>query len=192
MPLPQPNPIRKRLHERKVVYQGFQRDDGLVDIEAQMTDIKDHDAMLASGTRATGQPIHDMNIRVTVDRKFNVVEVVASSDAVPYPGGCEPITPAYQQLVGLNLIKGFRHQVTARLGSIHGCSHLTELTFGLPTAAIQTFASFKKELDATIDKKPFQLDSCHALATTSETVRRYYPKWFRDPATTKQLLVNES
>lgn len=192
MPLPPPNPNRKRLHERKIVYQGWQRDDGLVDIEAQMTDIKDHDVMLGSGPRAMGQPIHDMKIRVTVDRKFNVVEVAASSDAVPYPGGCETITPAYHQLVGLNLVKGFRREVTARLGSVHGCSHLTELTFGLPTAAIQTFVSLKKELDVPIDKKPFQLDSCHALATTSETVRRYYPKWFRNNAPVAELPVRSS
>ena len=27
--------------------------------------------------------------------------------------------------------------------------------------------------------KPFQLDRCHALEHTTETVRRYYPKWYR-------------
>ena len=135
--------------------------------------------MLASGTRPSGDPIHEMRVRVTLDRTFTVVDIVASSDAVPYPGGCELITPTYRQLVGLNLVKGFRREVTARLGSVKGCSHLTELVFGLPTAAIQTFASLKKEIDLQSDKKPFQLDSCHALDTSSETVRRYYPKWFR-------------
>jgi hypothetical protein len=29
---------------------------------------------------------------------------------------------------------------------------------------------------------PFQLDRCHALETTSETVRRYYPRWYRGGA----------
>lgn len=135
--------------------------------------------MLASGIRPSGDPIHDMRVRVTLDRSFTVVDVAASSDAVPYPGGCESISPAYRQLIGLNLLKGFRREVTARLGSVKGCSHLTELVFGLPTAAIQTFVSLKKEIDLQSDKKPFQLDSCHALETSSETVRRYYPKWFR-------------
>ena len=30
-------------------------------------------------------------------------------------------------------------------------------------------------------RKPFQLDQCHALDTTSETVRKWYPKWHRKP-----------
>jgi len=29
------------------------------------------------------------------------------------------------------------------------------------------------------ENKPFQLDRCHALETTTDTVRRYYPKWYR-------------
>jgi len=27
--------------------------------------------------------------------------------------------------------------------------------------------------------KPFQLDKCHALASSTETVQRFYPKWYR-------------
>jgi Protein of unknown function (DUF2889) len=185
MPLPSAYSSRKRLHVRTTVFEGWQRDDGLVDIEARMTDVKDHDAMLGSGLRPQGEPIHDMKVRVTIDRQFMVVDVAASSDAVPYPGGCESIAPAYRQLIGLNLSKGFRRAVAERLGSVRGCSHMTELFAGLPTAAIQTFASLKKEIDVNSDKKPFQLDSCHALETSTETVRRYYPKWFRGaPLTT--------
>ena len=192
MPLPEPLPNRSRLHVRKTVFEGWRRDDGLVDIEARMTDVKDHDAALQSGMRPMGEPIHDMWVRVTMDRKFNVVDIAVSSDAVPYPGGCETIAPAYSQLIGLNLVKGFRREVTARLGSVHGCSHLTELIFGLPTAAIQTFVSLKKEIDVPSDKKPFQLESCHALETSSATVRRYYPRWFREPTVAKNVAVTES
>jgi hypothetical protein len=39
----------------------------------------------------------------------------------------------------------------------------------------------KKREDEGADK-PFQLDRCHALETTTETVRRYYPKWYRGAA----------
>jgi hypothetical protein len=49
----------------------------------------------------------------------------------------------------------------------------------LSTAAVQTFASLQRE-DA-VDGKPFQLDHCHALETSTDTVRRYYPKWYRGP-----------
>ena len=39
MPLSQPKP-RKPLHHREVICQGFLRDDGLIDIEGQLTDTK--------------------------------------------------------------------------------------------------------------------------------------------------------
>jgi hypothetical protein len=32
------------------------------------------------------------------------------------------------------------------------------------------------------EQKPFQLDRCHALDTTGDVVRRYYPKWYRGAA----------
>jgi hypothetical protein len=30
--------------------------------------------------------------------------------------------------------------------------------------------------------KPFQLDGCHALETTTQTVKMWYPKWYRGKA----------
>jgi hypothetical protein len=45
---------------------------------------------------------------------------------------------------------------------------------------VQTFAGLRREDEGT--HKPFQLDHCHALETTTDTVRRYYPKWHRGAA----------
>jgi hypothetical protein len=45
---------------------------------------------------------------------------------------------------------------------------------------VQTFAGLRREDSG--EGKPFQLDHCHALATTTDTVRRYYPKWYRGAA----------
>jgi hypothetical protein len=50
---------------------------------------------------------------------------------------------------------------------------------GLPTAAIQTFAGEMPE-EHEGGTKPFQLDQCHALETTTETVKKWYPKWYRE------------
>jgi hypothetical protein len=49
---------------------------------------------------------------------------------------------------------------------------------GLPTAAIQTFAGEQREERAD-GRRPFQLDQCHALETSTETVKMLYPKWHR-------------
>ena len=178
MPLPVTEVERELTHTRRVRYEGYKRADGLWDIEGHITDVKNHDFQLKTGVRRAGLPIHDMWIRVTIDRSFTIVEARACSDSVPYPGACETIAPAYRALVGLSLIKDFRRKTRELLGGVRGCTHLTEMLGGLPTAAIQTFAGEQRE-ERVDGKKPFQLDQCHALETTTETVRLLYPKWHR-------------
>jgi hypothetical protein len=178
MPLPVTDVERELTHTRRVRYEGYKRADGLWDIEAHLTDVKNHDYRLKTGVRRAGQPIHEMWVRITIDRDFTVVDVAACSDAVPYAGSCETIGPAYKKLVGLSLLKGFRKNVRERLGGVQGCTHITEMLGGLPTAAIQTFSGERSE-DGDDGEKPFQLDQCHALDTTKDAVKKWYPKWYR-------------
>jgi hypothetical protein len=186
MPLAPSKIPRQRVHTREVRYEGFHRADGLYEIVARITDVKDFDSQLASGIRRGGEPIHDMSVRVAFDTEFMIVETEASSDWVPYFGGCDTIGPAYQRLVGLSLLQGFRNAVRERLGGLEGCTHITELLGGLPTAAIQMRAGEVDETEGVNGTQPFQLDRCHALETTSETVRRYYPRWYRGTATKQE------
>jgi hypothetical protein len=177
MPLPISEVERELTHTRRVRYEGYKRTDGLWDIEAHITDVKNHDFTLKTGVRRAGLAVHDMTVRVTIDRKFNVVDAIAVSDAVPYPGGCETAAPEYRTLVGLNLLKKFRNGLRERLGGVHGCTHITEMLAALPTAAIQTFAGEMRE-DRPAGRKPFQLDHCLAMDTTGETVKKWYPAWY--------------
>lgn len=188
MPLSHPNSRRALKHTRAIQVEAFARDDGLWDIDAHITDVKTRDAKLASGVRPAGAPMHDLWLRLTIDTKLTVVDAEAVSDAVPYPGYCDTISPAYKKLVGLNLARGFRQGVMERLSGTAGCTHLSELAHILPTAAIQAFAG---EIIDTHDgagaeeqnQKPFQLDRCHALRSEGEAVAKYYPRWARKPAT---------
>jgi hypothetical protein len=177
MPLPSSPIPRQRLHERRVLYEGYQRDDGLFDIDAHLIDAKDHDYELLTGMRPAREAVHDMWVRVTIDRAFNIHAIDVRTDAMPYTGACDRIEPTYAKLVGANLARGFRKRLHDDMGGVKGCTHVTELLGALPTAAVQTFASLQREDVA--EGKPFQLDHCHALATTSDTVRQYYPKWYR-------------
>ena len=189
MPLSSPA-ARERLHLRRVSYEGFRRDDGLFDIEAHITDHKDRDYKLAMGTRSKDIPVHNMWARVTIDRRFEVIDIEAVTDEMPYPGQCNRIGPEYKKLIGSNLLKGFRKSIASSLGGVKGCTHLSELLGYLPTAAVQTFAGIKNETETVDGTKPFQLDSCHALANNTETVRVYYPKWFvAETATTPDEAV---
>jgi hypothetical protein len=179
MPL-SPPVSRTRLHTRRIAYEGFRRDDGLFDIEGHLTDIKDHDYALLSGLRKAGVPVHDMSARVTVGTDYIIREIEVRTDGMPYET-CDRIEPAYRKLVGASLLHGFRKTLSDALGGIRGCSHLTELLMHAPTAAIQMFAGLRREIEPG-EGKPFQLDRCHALETSGEAVRRYYPKWYRGAA----------
>jgi hypothetical protein len=191
MPLSPSTSRRALKHTRAIQIEAFARDDGLWDVDAHITDIKTRDTKLASGTRLAGTPVHSLWLRLTIDTQLNVVDVEAVSDAMPYPGYCDTIGPAYKKLVGLNLLKGFRDGVKQRLSGIQGCTHLSELAQVLPTAAIQAFAG--EVLDtrdgASADRqshKPFQLDRCHALRSDGAAVAQYYPQWAVRPFATSE------
>lgn len=179
MPLSPPT-TRQRLHTRTVRYEGFLRADGLFDIDASLHDVKDQDCVLLSGVRSAGDAVHDIHVRVTIDRSGVICAVETHSDATPYPPYCADHDDAYAKLVGASLFDGFRKTLYAALGGVAGCTHITELLAYLPTAAVQTFAGLQREDSG--DRKPYQLDRCHALDTHGDAVRRYYPKWFRGAA----------
>jgi hypothetical protein len=98
---------------------------------------------------------------------------------VPIPGTCDAIADRYQRLVGLNLLKGFRRAVHERLGRTQACTHLTELTAVLPTAALQAFAHLvRKANPIDSSEPPFFIGHCHAYDRSGDVVRRHYPQWF--------------
>ena len=177
MPLPTSPISRRRLHERRIVYEGFQREDGLIDIEAHLVDVKDHAYELITGTRPPGEAIHDMSVRVTIDGRFVIQAIDAAIDSMPYPDACDRIEPAYACLRGANLLHGFRKRLRDDLGSIRGCTHLTELLGALPTAAVQAYAGEVIPVSGDSETRPFQLDRCHALRTDGGAVAKYYPRW---------------
>ena len=91
MPLSNPTPARTRLHVRRVSFECFQRSDGLFDIDAHLTDVKDHDYALLTGLRRAGDAVHDMWARVTVGRDYVVRAIEVRTDEMPYPGACDRI-----------------------------------------------------------------------------------------------------
>lgn len=183
MPLSSPTIRRALKHTRTINIQAFARDDGLWDLDAQITDSKTRDIALASGVRPYGSAIHDLSLRITIDTSFNILDATAVSDAVPYPGFCNTIGPEYNKLIGLNLMQHFRQGLKERLSGIKGCTHITELAQILPTAAIQAFAGDVLNTrdgandDGQHTQQPFQLNRCHALRLDGPAVVHYYPRW---------------
>ena len=181
MPLSSPVP-RSLRHTRAIHIDAFARDDGLWDLDARITDVKVNDVTLASGVRPGGTQLHNLSLRITINRELTVIDAQACSDAVPYPGYCDTIGPAYKSLIGLNLMKGFRLGVKERLAGVLGCTHLNELANVLPTAAIQAYANDviktrDGDADDQLPHRPFQIEKCHALRVDGPGVARYYPRW---------------
>ena len=186
MPLSPPVPRALR-HTRAIEVEAFARGDGLWDLDARITDVKLADVTLASGVRRGGEYLHNLSLRITIDLELNIVDAEAASDAVPYPGYCDDIAPAYKKLIGLNLMRGFRLGIKERLSGTMGCTHLSELAQILPTAAIQAYANdVLKTRDGDgedlLPTRPFQIARCHSLPSDGPAVVRYYPRWVAKPA----------
>jgi hypothetical protein len=179
MALSPPSVARKPLHRRAVQVEAYQREDGLFELEARLTDTKSHPVEILGGILPAGDPVHDMLLRVTLDAAFTIVAAESASPGVPIPGTCDAIADRYQRLVGLNLLKGFRRAVHERLGRTQACTHLTELTAVLPTAALQAFAHLVRKADPIDSSEPpFFIGHCHAYDRSGDVVRRHYPQWF--------------
>ena len=181
MALPTAAPERELKHRRSIDVQIFARGNGLWEVDAHITDVRTRDAHMVNGVLPAGRPIHAMLLRLVVDERMNVVEAGAQTDAMPYPGQCNAYGDMYGRLVGLNLLKGFRHAVRERLGGVQGCTHITELTQVLPTAVVQAFAGEVIDTHGASEtsQQPFQIDRCHALRADGPTVQTYYPRWYR-------------
>ena len=124
MPLSKPAP-RKHIHTRDIKCLGFERDDGLWDIEGRLTDTKtytfdNHDR----GGIAAGEAIHDMLIRLTVTGDMVVQAAEASTESSPF-SMCGDVTQAFSRLVGLKIGPGWRKAVDEAMGIV-----LLRMNFG--------------------------------------------------------------
>lgn len=187
MPLPDPTP-RKHVHTRAITYCGFERDDGLWDIEAHMTDTKTY-AFKNNwrGEVKIGEPLHEMLLRVTIDDSFTIRDVIAATDNSPF-AMCPDIAPNYKALVGIKMGAGWRKAIRQKVGGVQGCTHLTELLFPVATVAMQTIWPLlrhrKNKPDSSVeksDRRPVVLDTCHAWATDSPVVKINAPQYYTGP-----------
>lgn len=177
---------RQLMHRRTFTYEVYEREDGLWDIDAQMQDHKARDITVANQQRTVGNALHHMVLRLTLDNTLTIVAVESKTIAAPYNELCKVINPAYEKMIGLNVLKGFRAGLKERFADTAGCTHITELANTMPTVAVQGIGvelavRARKSVEASGEDagvKPFQLDKCHALATHAPAVALYYPKWY--------------
>lgn len=180
MPLSQPA-ARKNIHTRRIECTGYEREDGLWDIEGRIVDTKSYTFdNLDRGTVAAGLPVHDMWVRLTLTKDLEVVEAEATTEASPFKI-CPAITGRVALLKGLTVSRGWTEAVRKVLGKTLGCTHITHLLIGpLAATAYQTIVPYKyKETKASRPKvKPDVLDTCHALASNGDVVKDRWPEFY--------------
>ncbi len=185
MPLPPSDAVREPLHTRTITVNAFARNDGQWDLEAELIDVKAYDFTRIDGSvHVAGHPVHHMHLRVTIDDGFTITAAQAAYDVAPYGDACASIAPDYGDMVGLNLLRNFRDAVRQRFRRTAGCTHMTELSYVLPTVAVQAMARRRKqarEQGVDANRRPFQLEGCHALRLDGPIVRRDYPEWYTGP-----------
>jgi Protein of unknown function (DUF2889) len=180
MPLPNAVAGRRHLHTRTIQIDGYEREDGLFEIEGHLTDVKHFDVIAAHFSRKAGDPVHDMKLRLTLDGEMNIVDAFAVTDGMPYIDECSKITPDYREkLKGQKIAAGFRVFLAGLFGKLKGCAHMTELLGSMAPAAIQAMYGQGRAKVIDPDKKPFQLDGCHALDTRGPVVAKFYPRWYQ-------------
>ena len=176
MPLSAASP-RRHLHTRTIKCEGYERDDGLFDIEAQIVDQKAYavDEPMR-GHRPAGAHVHDMQVRLTLDRAMTVRGIEVTTNHAPYDV-CPNVAPGYQKLVGARIGAGWRKAVTEAVGRTRGCTHISELLMPMATVAFQTMGNWKTAGEG--GKKPHFIDGCHAWSSEGPVVKKLFPLFYR-------------
>jgi hypothetical protein len=176
---------RRHLHTRSVQFNGYLRDDGLWDIEAELQDTKTYPSPgYEHGELLPGQPVHHIFLRLAIDNDLVIREAAFDMKAIPF-AHCGGAAANPETFVGLPLGRGWRRAVDDRMKGTLGCSHLRELLYGAATAAFQTVTSYREthmpEIGAPKGPSgaPFYLNQCRSWAFDSPVVERLYPQFFQ-------------
>ena len=76
---------RERVHTRQINLNGYRREDGLIDIEGEITDVKTYAfPNRERGMINAGEPIHHMQVRITINDQLEITAAEAATVAGPY------------------------------------------------------------------------------------------------------------
>lgn len=183
MPLPDPAE-RTLLHLRDIELRGYERADGMFDIEAHLTDTKSYGyTNPGRGWMAPGDRLHGMWIRLTIDDSLLIHACEAAIDHSPFDL-CPSAAPNFSRLVGLRIGPGFNRAVAERVGGVHGCTHLREVLSQVATVAFQTLNPARRQAAAEKlqlenakgpNGRPAIIGTCLSYAPDSPVVAKRWP-----------------
>jgi hypothetical protein len=182
-----PPVARTKLHTRTITIDGYEREDGLFEVEAHLTDVKSYSfSNEQRGDVEPGQPLHDMYVRLAYDERMTIVESQAWTKTGPYDS-CGGGAASYANLVGLRIRAGFLREANARMAGPHGCTHQREMLQEIATTALQTMWPIRSRRAAAAgngredDGDARMLNTCFAYAADGPVVERRWPHHYTGP-----------
>lgn len=192
--LPAPVP-RKPVHTRRIAFEGFLREDGLWDIDCELSDTKAEAIhMRERGLLPPGEPVHLLRVRLTLDDSLTIRDVQTASPNVPFAECHVAAQDPMRKLVGLTMGTGWRRAIDGAIGGVGGCTHLRELVFNAATAAFQMIPHYratqggakKDDIPAAGGKPPFYMGQCMTWSFEGPVVQRLAPQFYRGPGAVKK------
>jgi Protein of unknown function (DUF2889) len=170
------------VHRRSIIMDSYPLGDEQMTVVGRLTDVE---PWADSGHEV----IHDMTLTVTVRLADLVItSAVAGMGSFPH-AECPFIAPAFAQLEGLSVRRGFTKELRQRLGGVSGCAHLGELARAMGPAIVRTSAaSHHRQViadGASADPAgppdagpaPLPLGTCHIWAPDGPGVRKIEAGW---------------
>ena len=169
---------REEIHCRQLTVRGYRRAAGLYDVEGHLTDATPFRYEMLEKTLEPGEPVHDMWLRLTIDRDLLVHAAEAWTASGPY-GTCALVNPNFAVLAGLGIAAGWNRAVKERLGGPRGCTHLVEMLGQMATAAMQAIWTERNLGSDRPDRPdPKLLNSCYTYSEDSPMVKREWPELY--------------
>lgn len=184
------SPVRRQqIHTRRYEALGYEREDGLFDIEVMMQDTKPFSFdNFDRGYVAAGDPLHHMVLRVTITPQMEIVDAEAATLSSPY-NICPAITENYKRMIGARIVSGFTKECQKRVGGTSGCTHLNDMLRVMANTAFQAvYPVQRKEASEMGDDAEGEaarakaakavLNTCHVFEPSSSIVKRYWPQFY--------------
>ncbi len=179
------DPERKLVHTRQIICRAFHRKDGLLDIEATLSDQKGQEVAFRSRPSVkVDEFMHRMSVTLTIDGDYTIHDVKAATGQAPW-AMCGGTDDAYRGLIGLRIGPGFTQKMKQLLGGVQGCTHVTELVAQAANTYMQASwpDRIARQMEVSADPRGWPdkstlgfVNHCHAWRADGETLAQEYPE----------------
>lgn len=156
---------RELLNLRQMKLEAFRTGPRQMLLVGHLADTYSHGVVNRDGTLKPAGKMHDMRIELEVTLP-DLTVIAASAEISHAPeAACSEVAPVVQQLVGLQIRRGFARDVGRVLGGARGCHHLRELVAAMAPMAIpaaDAASAGQPTAQRLARGKQHLLDSCYA------------------------------